>query len=77
MGGLLGGKPKARGPSAAELKAQREERGRLKSERERAERESEAARRERLGEQQARAGRQRGRLSLITGSELGVIDTLG
>ena len=77
MGGLSGGGGGPRGPSASELKAQREERGRLKGERERAEREADAARRERLGEQQARAGRQRGRLSLITGSELGVTDTLG
>ena len=77
MGGLFGGKPSTPGPSASELKAQSEERSRLKSARERAERESEAARRERLGERRARAGRQRGRLSLITGSELGVEDVLG
>lgn len=73
----MGLMPKPKGPSAAEIKAQREERERLASERKQAELEADRQRELRNKSIMAQRRRTTGRGSLISGSELGTKGTLG
>lgn len=75
--GSLFSKPKATGPSAQELEAQKARQAELAREAEQAEAEESRLRQQRLSERRAVSSRQRGRLSLLAGSELGTSDKLG
>lgn len=75
MGKLSPSGPK--GPSEAELKAQRERQEQLEQERKESQQESDRLRRERISSQRAARRGLTGRRSLITGSELGEKDKLG
>lgn len=75
MGGIIAQKPK--GPSAEELRLQREREERLAAEEELARQQEQRSRQQRLSERKATAAGLRGRRSLIATSELGVNETLG
>lgn len=75
MGFLIPDEPP--GPSEEQLERERKEQERLEKEREEAEREAERARQQRISRRKSLRSRQRGRLSLISGSELGARDKLG
>jgi len=66
-----GGRDAPRGPSKAELEAQRKREQRLEAERKKAEAEAKRLKEERERKEDARKRRLLGRSSLITGSELG------
>jgi len=66
-----GGRDAPRGPSKAELEAQRKREQRLEAERKKAEAEAKRLKEERERKEDARKRKLRGRSSLIAGSELG------
>ena len=92
MGGIMASKPKTRGPSAAQLKLQKEQvelakqqqaqanadRERLKAQEIEAQKTADAERDQRIKKQRSARLRRLGRSSLIkTGSELGTSGSLG